>query len=134
MTYVTHWCDPLHVEIVGYRKKRVVEDIGVWSERLHRTFTIPKGFVFDGDSVPRIPGVHALFKGRALRESALHDWLYFSGEVSRKEADLVFLDSMYTSGVHWMYRYPIFFAVRFGGGSGWRRYRRADSCRQILIL
>lgn len=52
-----------------------------------------EGFVWDGASVPRIPGAYMLFGGRARRSALLHDWLYRIGR-SRDFADAVFLAAM----------------------------------------
>jgi hypothetical protein len=95
---------------------------------------IPKGFVNDLASVPRLfwslfspAGVYAL-------GAIFHDHFYvcheFGGdmsvdppvvgrELSRSEADWIFLEMMEELGVGWLRRNIIWSAVRIGGGSYW---------------
>ena len=86
------------------------------------TIRVPHGFIFDFDSVPRIPVVYAWLKGRAHKSAVIHDWLYAMQSVSRKEADRIFLDAMYDEGVPWYRALPIYLAVRLFGGRPYRRY------------
>jgi len=82
---------------------------------------VPFGFIFDFDSVPRLPLVYWLLKGRATQSSAVHDFLYETKTVSRRAADQVFLQAMRDEGVAWYYRIPIYLGVRIGGWLGWNR-------------
>ena len=98
--------------------------------RLQRTFTIPVGFEFDLDSVPRLPLVYLFFKGRSgIRAPCLHDYLYrhAPGDMTRIQADLAYWDAMRSFGVplHWAAFH--FLGVCLGGWRGWRKYRRGDS-------
>lgn len=51
-----------------------------------RLIIVPEGFVNDLDSVPRIPIIFSLMKGRSVRPAVLHDFLYREG-CPRAEAD-----------------------------------------------
>ena len=53
---------------------------------------VPKGFITDGASVPRIFWPVFPPFGPWLKAAILHDWLYATGKVSRKEADRLFRD------------------------------------------
>jgi hypothetical protein len=75
---------------------------------------VPAGFVTDLDSVPRIPVIHTIFKGRAVESSVIHDFYYRTGQ-TRSYADAVFLRAMQAEGVRRRYRYPIYWAVRLFG-------------------
>ena len=116
---------------VDLRYDRLVKDWRVGVARLAALVVVPQGFVYDGDSVPRIPYVYWRFKGRMKKAAALHDWLYFNGKagaetVTRKQADLVMLDCMEAEGVPLYYRRLLYAGVRLGGWRAWRRYRRAE--------
>lgn len=98
-----------------------------------RIWHVPKGFVYDGASIPwwawaliGHPG-----DGRFAEAAALHDWLYESHQVSRSIADAVFLELLlrktapsdgappvavpkWKANIMWA-------AVRVGGRGAWRR-------------
>ncbi|MFT2112177.1 transglycosylase SLT domain-containing protein [Marinomonas sp. 2405UD68-3] len=83
-------------------------------------FEIPAGFVTDLDSVPRIPFVYALFKGRVRVGALLHDWLYKNG-VDRLKADKLLIEvGEIVDRVAIEYLNNIYNAVR---AFGWTRYR-----------
>ena len=46
------------------------------SDLLGRTLVVPKGFITDLASVPRIPIAYQAWGGRCHREAVLHDFLY----------------------------------------------------------
>lgn len=80
------------------------------------TICVPAGFGTDLDSVPRwLPGAYAMFKGRAVLEAILHDYLY-TLRYPRAWADEVFLTVM-RKRVAAIYRYPMWLAVRIGGAA-----------------
>lgn len=117
--------------VPGTHLVRVVYDWTFYTDRLGTTITVPAGFEFDWDSVPRWPVVYLLFKGRAREEACAHDYLYRTGragccEIERKDADQVMLDAMVHYGRPWYFRRPIYRGVRLGGWRGWRRYRKAE--------
>ena len=82
--------------------------------------TVPAGFGTDLDSVPRIPGVYALAKGRAVKSAVIHDYLYRE-QRPRAFADSVLLDAMAVEGVSNPIRWTIYAAVRV---FGWIPYDR----------
>ncbi|MEX0385855.1 DUF1353 domain-containing protein [Spiribacter onubensis] len=81
---------------------------------------VPAGFGTDLDSVPRVPGVYALAKGRAVKSAVIHDYLYRE-QRPRVFADAVLLRAMKTEGVSRPMRWIIYGAVR---AFGWIPYRR----------
>ena len=94
---------------------------------LKRAFLVPQGFVFDGDSVPRIPLIYALFKGRSgMHAPCAHDYLYKTGQTSRKDADAVYWAAMRHHGISKVWAIPHYLGVRLGGWRGWRRYRESE--------
>lgn len=84
------------------------------------TITVPKGFVTDLDSVPRIPFVFFIAKGRTVESAVVHDYLYRTGLVSRKEADDIFYELMIKEGVSSFRSWYIYSAVRLFGGFSWK--------------
>lgn len=87
-------------------------------------YTIPKGFITDLDSIPYIPYIHTVLKGRARVAALLHDYLYHTGEVSRKVADKAFKELMEEEGVHSVYKHLIYRTIRLTGWVRWNELRR----------
>ncbi len=82
-------------------------------------FHVPKGFITDLDSVPRIPVIYALYKGRVRVGGLLHDYLYRIGH-DRKEADKLLVEvGQIVDLVEQEYLDNIYAAVR---AFGWTRY------------
>lgn len=79
-------------------------------------WTVPAGTVTDGASIPRLFWSLLPPLGRYGYAALLHDYLYQTGAVSRKETDLVFLAHMKQLGVPFPVRWAMFLAVR---GFGW---------------
>lgn len=98
----------------------------VWDDGKRR-FTVPRGFITDLDSVPRLPVVWLLLKGRSRAAAVLHDWLYSEGLVSRTDADRVFLDAMRATAAplpDWLAALPAAWATgRLWSGWGWLQRR-----------
>lgn len=84
-------------------------------------YLVPTGFESDLDTVPRIPFVYSLFKGHARWSALLHDYLYHSQLLDRKEADLVFLRMMEMEHITLWRRRLMYLAVRTFGVWRWRQ-------------
>jgi len=76
---------------------------------------VPKGFVSDLSSVPRIPLVYSLFGGRGNGPAIVHDWCYRTGCRAKGAADLLFLDGMKDIGLSWWIREMMYIGVKYGG-------------------
>ena len=90
-------------------------------------FTIKKGFMWDGASIPRAfwitTGSSFMPKYRAA--ACVHDFLYRTGIVSRKTADKIFyimLKSRKDVGRYTAWK--MHRGVRAGGWVSWKRYRK----------
>ena len=131
------WARPMTERISQHSKLRVTgAGVGlyrttapwsVYTSRYSRIITVESGFVFDGDSVPRLPLVYMLAKGRAgLQAPALHDWVYAMQPqgITRRIADVLYWDMMRATGVRLHWALIHFIGVRIGGWVSWRRYRR----------
>jgi len=89
---------------------------------------VPENFESDLDTVPRLPIIHAWFKGRTVAGALLHDFLYHSA-IEKYKADKLFLVAMKDEGVRARYRYPIYYAVKCFGH---RRYKKSLNKNRVL--
>lgn len=89
-------------------------------------YTVPRGFITDLASIPRL--LRGLYSqtGLSRRAAVLHDYLYCLQCTTRAEADALFLEALAAEGVGWFTRYSMFLAVRSGGWVYWNR--RAENC------
>lgn len=103
---------------------KLIEPLVYASAHLDRNITVPAGFETDFASVPRLPLAYLLFGNVADEAATVHDFLYSSGLVSRKDADEVFAEASAAAGVAAWRRGPMWLGVRLFGGS---RYATAAS-------
>jgi hypothetical protein len=103
----------------------------------------PTPFISDGSSFPGL--VKWLFTILSKIElflipGGIHDWLYNTGEVweglkkyrlTRKEADIIWLDVCTHCGVGWLARTLGYIGLRLGGWRAWNYYRKTDRIRKI---
>jgi hypothetical protein len=90
--------------------------------------TVPVDFLSDGMSIPRFawPLVGPT-TGRGFAGGLVHDFLYAKAsdahyrDITRAEADEIFLECLYHLGVSWPKRHAMHLAVR---SVGWRSYKR----------
>lgn len=92
--------------------------------------SVPAGFVTDLDSVPRIPIVYALYKGRVRAGALLHDWLYRNGYPRIKADTLLKEVGELLDGVPIEYLNNIYAGVR---AFGWTRYK-AKKNEELVIM
>jgi len=85
-------------------------------------YLVPKGFPFDGASVPFlltlfVPRTHSSYLGAA----ALHDFLYQRrrDDVPRNRADELFREAIMVLGLHWFWAMILWRGVRAGGWVVW---------------
>ena len=76
---------------------------------------VPAGFETDFASTPRFFWRIVPPAGKYTKAAVVHDWLYRSGLLSRREADRVFFLAMTDLGVPWWNRWLMWAAVRLGG-------------------
>lgn len=86
---------------------------------LENTIEIPKGFISDLASIPRVMWVVFPPFGRYTEASVVHDYLYSTSEMSRKECDQVFLALMLQNNVGPFTAKTMYYAVRL---FGWMNY------------
>ncbi len=85
---------------------------------------VPAGFETDFASVPRFFWRIVPPFGRYSPAAVVHDFLYFSGQVSRKDADETFYRLMGSLGVPDWKRWAMYYAVRAFGWIAWNEHRK----------
>lgn len=88
------------------------------SDLLKATVTVPKGFVTDLASVPRMPFLYFYWGGRAHREAVIHDYLYRTDSVplaTFRQANGVLLEAMASRGKSFSLRWTMWAGVWIGG-------------------
>ena len=98
---------------------------------LGRHFIVPKGFRTDFASIPRVLRRMYPKLDTHIRAAVLHDYLYQSGMLSRKDADRAFLDVMRQHGVPAWKRYSMYYGVRACGWYAYNKYRKNEQYRTI---
>ena len=84
---------------------------------------VPKGFVTDYASIPKLLRIIVLPYGKHSGASVIHDWLYSSNcnlEISREKADKIFLEVLKEEKVNLFLRRLMYIAVRKFGRSRFR--------------
>lgn len=81
---------------VGPRTWELVEEFTVSIDE--KTFKVPKGFLTDLASVPRILWILIPPFGKYTKAAVIHDYLCYKSIISRKEGDKVFYKIMIRDG------------------------------------
>jgi Protein of unknown function (DUF1353) len=104
------------------------------SGQAHAPVTVPRGFVSDLASVPRIFWSILPKTGRYAYAAIVHDYLYWEQKLSREEADAVFKVAMTDSGVSDLATETLFRAVRVGGRAAWDENSKSKATGEKRIL
>ena len=101
------------------RTYKLLDDL-VLADEDERTITVPAGFVTDFASIQVLHNaflfvLFALVSGYGNYAATVHDWLYFGGQLSRKEADAVLYRALRAEGVARWRAYLFWLGVRIGG-------------------
>lgn len=116
----------LETRDIDDNKVVLLSDLVYESDLLKTTITVPKGFISDKASVPRVPIAYMAFGDRAHRESVVHDLIYKEGKIPRRKADAIFLEAMKARNKKWWIRSCMWLGVRLGGWIAWRQHRRNE--------
>ncbi len=88
--------------------------------------TVPKGFVFNGHSVPVVflwlfPRAHPIY----LQAAALHDWLYsdVTRLGTRRHADAIYYEALQVLTIPKFWAWCMWAGVRLGGWFAWHKRR-----------
>ena len=93
---------------------------------------VPKGFVTDYASIPKLFRTVVLPYGKHSGASVIPDWLYSSMcnlDISREKADKIFLEILKEEKVNFLLRIVMYIAVRKFGRSRFRR-----GCCKLMIF
>lgn len=96
----------------------------VWN-RIGYSVTVPAGFATDLASVPRILW-RVIPPWTANRCAVLHDFLYYTGSLTRAECDIEFYRAMEAEEISGWRALAMWLGVRIGGWVAWRNHRRRD--------
>lgn len=103
-----------------------------------RVCRIPKGFLWDGASIPKFAqGVIGRPMGDYALAGLIHDWLYCSrilgnNDNGRKKSDELFLLTMKCLDISWWRRKIMYRAVRIGGHSAYFDSDERHHCKSIF--
>lgn len=96
-----------------------LQDNLVYNSKILGLVTVPKGFVTDFASVPRVPIAYMFYGDRAHREAVVHDFLYQNHVCSKHTADRVFMEAMKARKKSFLIRWPMYLGVVLGGQSSY---------------
>ena len=121
----------------GVRQWEIAKD---WHFEVNgQQYVIPKGFVFDGASVPKFLASWLSPTGILLLGGLVHDFIYkyetlvlkgkkkCEPDFTQKEADQLFRDiNIEQNGIH-VLNYAAYYALRLGGFVAWNGHRKVNS-------
>lgn len=116
-TTKAQFLSPLIVEQITEDDWRLAEPLRYLSPILGREVVVPKGFVTDFASVPRLPFIYWFTGNTASAPAVLHDWFYRTNteDITRASADAILAEAMEARG-YWKIRSWFMWAgVRVGG-------------------
>lgn len=87
------------------------------------SIVVPTGFVHDKASIPQALWTILPKNGRYTRAAVVHDYLYWTQQCTREQADNLLMIAMKESDVGWLTRRAVYRGVRVGGGAAWQNNR-----------
>ena len=90
---------------------------------------IPKNFLTDFASVPRILWNILPPWGGYGKAAIMHDYFYYSGMFSKEMSDLIFLEAMETLKVKKWKRCVMYYSVKYFGFIAWSNHRKNSGLR-----
>lgn len=109
--------NPLQAELLPDRKTWRLLAPFSYLDSDHGLIEVPAGFTTDFASVPRWPLTFALLGQYGHAAAVLHDYLYATGALSRREADQVFRNALRSSGIARWRAWLMWAGVRAGGAN-----------------
>ena len=106
--------------------RKTLSPLTYYSKGLDMTITVPLYMLTDLGSIPQI--LQGIFPkdGKAMFAYILHDCLYQSGMLTRRQSDDVLEEAMYTLDVTWWRRRAVREGLRIGGIFAWNNYRKGN--------
>ena len=116
---------PLTVTKIDARRWKIERAFTYYiNEEGGESITVPKFFLTDFASVPRIFWTIFPPDGRYTQSAVVHDFLYFKQIYTRRKSDRIFLQAMKYLKVSWWKRRMMWTAVRVGGFRPWNRHKK----------
>lgn len=115
-------------EVAG---RRLLTEPLIWSPHAGSTITVPAGFYTDFASTPRLIWFVWPPTGDYELAAVIHDYLYYTGETTQKQADqtfrnvMIWLNKQDGYDISWFTRWALYRGVRAGGWVAWNNYREA---------
>lgn len=110
----------LLVEKIGSKLWKTYRNLQYTSKDGH-VIEVPKGFITDFASVPRIFWIFFPPDGIYTAAAVVHDYLYNVKVLDRKTSDGIFLEAMKVLEAKFYTRYPMYLAVRLFGWIPWKK-------------
>lgn len=118
----------------GKNKWVLKEDVSYYSPLLLKVIKVPKGFIFDFASIPRVGRLLIPKEGYHRYAALLHDWLYYSHEASKEDSDLIFREAMGVLRTPQWKRNTMYRTVKwFGSSSYGKRGKVIDPARIVDV-
>ena len=120
------WDMPV-TQVINYRYSKLTESFSFYSSVLRKACVIPKGFVFDWESIP-------IIRGTSKVSGLIHDALCrkdFIPIVTKKQAAKVYLEFLKYRGTPYMIRYVKYWAVRMATGY-FHKHSVFDSYEELI--
>jgi hypothetical protein len=108
----------LDVEVLSDGVYKLRHHLSYVSDLVKLVIIVPRGFITDFASVPRVPILFTLWGNRSHHEAVIHDYLGRAG--SRPDVDYdtwnnIFYEAMVVREKPWYIRYPMYWGVCIGG-------------------
>ena len=112
------------IKRVNVKRWELVGDVSYQNEKLK--VTAKSGLKTDGASIPRAfwGVIGSPLTGKYVKSAILHDALYASEALPRKQCDELFREMLKAEGVSMWRRNTMYWAVRAGGGRVWKRHTK----------
>ncbi|WP_268797502.1 DUF1353 domain-containing protein [Pseudomonas huanghezhanensis] len=113
----------LKTEQIGRRMHTLLDDLVLADDDL-KVITVPSGFTTDFASIKVLHNVFlfvlfALVSGYGNYAATVHDWLYTTGQVSRKDADAILYRALRAEGVARWRAWLFWAGVRIGAAKNY---------------
>lgn len=105
----------------GRQLYQVLSPLTYKSDLISDPITVPKGFITDLASVPRIWILYDELGDIAQMPGVVHDYLYSNNITSRKVADKILYEAMRVTGISKLKSKLFYWGVRIGGASHFQR-------------
>jgi len=110
---------------IGGDREFILDGNMTYVTRAGEVITVPKGFITDLASIPRLFQWLIPVNGLHRCAAIVHDYLFVIQDRPREDADRIFLEAMEDCGVRWTQRQVMYRAVRAGGWLTWAKGAKA---------